>query len=640
MSCRVVIAAVFLMGLGLAAAASATDRVQLRWIRNKPVIDSIVVEGNEYFSAGEIKKRMYSRKRNVWGWLKGDRRTRIQRETLRRDTLEIKYMYLTKGFLGIQIQESFEITGIDSAALIRVQVDEGRQFRYGRRQVTGSFERRFGYSLNKIALNLKEGEPVNLFEVREAVFDMKTILANGGFPYARVTHLVDTSGADGAAITFEIDADSLVHFGDIAVKGTENFPEYTARRELRIRKGAVYRRDDILRSQRRLFESGYFSTFQINQADTLTDRLQPDFVLRVRERRPLYVSFETGAAQSQERDLEWSFSPAFGKRNLWGSRRLDLLADYSFSVGRDTRLLTHRYQVRFTEPWFLGIRMPLTLSGELNPRLKDPTQNFDKQSWVVAAATTKRFGIYIKANLGFEYQSVEISGVPEDQIPLIKSQEGISARRKLYFNIRRDSREDLFIPRSGSVTDFSAEFFGGFLGGDENFFRFQTGWSRYQIFWPGWIAASRVRVGWTEEFGASEFVPSDELLYIGGANSIRGFKENTLGPQLPDGSPKGARLTLIFNQEFRWKTLQIFSVIPVLDDLFRALPLWQSLFFDAGNGFDSRADFSLEDLAFSYGTGVQIASPAGPIRLDYARRIKTDKIDFASRWHFTILYAF
>ncbi len=584
---------------------------------------------------------MYSKKRGFWGWLKGDRRTRLQRETLGRDTLEIKYMYMLEGFLGVQVQESFAVLGKDSTALIDVRIDEGMQFVYGKKTITGEHDPTLDFYLNKTLADLKEGEPINYFEVRAASFEMKTVLANSGYPYATVVSRVDTVANQSIApIGFIINADSLVRYGDVDITGTHHFPTYTASRELKIKKDSIYRRNDILESQRRLLESGYFSTFQLNQADSTVNRYQPDFLLNVRERKPLYVSFETGALQSEERDLEWEFFTAFGKRNFLRSRRLELSADYSFSVGGDSRLLRNRYRLKLSDPWPLGFRMPLSLSIDANPRIKDATQDFDKASWGVTVSTTKRYGRKLRINLGLVYESVDISGVSEDEILLIKLQEGNSARRKLYLNVRRDSRDDLFVPSYGSVTEFSSEFFGGFLGGDENFFKIETSWSRYQILWPGWISATRIKAGWTDAFGASEFIPSDELLFLGGANTVRGFRENTLGPLLPDGDPKGARIIAVLNQEFRWKTIQVLRVLPFVGGFFKALPLWQTVFFDAGNGFDRRHEIKPENLAYSYGTGIQIISPAGPIRLDYARRIPTDKIGFASRWHFTILYAF
>jgi outer membrane protein assembly factor BamA len=95
--------------LSFSSQSSAVDRRKLRWVRNSPIIDSIVVEGNHYFSDGDIKKQMYSKERSFLGWLKGDRRTRVQRESLGRDTLEIKYMYLLEGFFDISVTEEFEV---------------------------------------------------------------------------------------------------------------------------------------------------------------------------------------------------------------------------------------------------------------------------------------------------------------------------------------------------------------------------------------------------------------------------------------------------------------------------------------------------------------------------------------------------
>jgi outer membrane protein insertion porin family len=624
----------------LKPAADEMDRSTLRWIRSKPPIDSIAISGNKFFSASKIKKQMYSRERTLWSVIKGDRRARLQRESNGRDTLEIKYLYLSNGFLGIQILEQFEAVGKDSAALIKVVVNEGRQRFYGDKRITGSFDGKFRHQFEKLTDRLKERHPINLFDLHQASFDMKTILANQGYPYATVTFSVDTNGTETLSpVTFHVEADSLVHFGEVTMEGLKKYPEYTARRELKVRPGEFYRRQTIIDSQRRLFESGYFSTIRLAQAEQATDRLNPDFILSVRERKPFYVTLKTGAGQSQVRDLTWDFSAGFGKGNFLGSRRYDLLAQLSFSLGKESRLLNHNYRLRFTEPWFLGVRMPLSLTGKYEPAVKDPVQDYRIETWSVSMSTTKNFGEEIKTALGAEYEKVNIFGVPADQVELKKKEEGISVRRKLYATFRRDSRDDLFIAHKGSVTDLSLEYFGGFLGGDDYFYKLELSWSSYQVVWPGWISATRFKSGFAKAFGKSESVPIEDRFYLGGANSVRGFKENTLGP-MSDGNPLGANVIFVFNQEFRWKTLQLFQVLPVLKDLLKTFPLWQSVFVDIGNGFTDISEFKFNSLAYSYGTGLQLVSPAGPIRLDYARRIKTDKINFDDHWHFTILYAF
>ena len=623
--------------------SNAQDREFLRWVRSKPQIVKINVDGNEAFSDGEIRKRMYSKTYGFWTALRRDRRIRVQKESLGRDTLEIKYLYLKRGYLDVAVNEEFSVTGKDSSAAVDVKILEGKQYKFGNISYTGNYEPKFGFYFERTAKQLKFGQPIDVFLVQAAVFDMKTLLANEGYPFAKIEYKIDAPGpTELDDILFIIESDSLVHFGEVTISGNKSFPSYAALRELKINSGNIYKRNDILESQTRLIESGYFTTVRFDQDKATENRLNPDFVLNVRERKPHFTTFTTGAGQSENKDLVWNFSGRFGKRNFLGSRRYEILADYSFTLGEEAGLIAHRYRLRFTEPWFLNVRMPLILTGEVQPKIQDPNKNFDfdRESWAVSAETNRKFGRKIKTTLGMQYEFVKISGVPVDAIPLLKKQQGNSARRKIYGAFRSDSRDDLFVPKRGILVDLTSEYFGGFLGGDENFVKAQASWSTYQKIKSDFISATRFRVGWAKAFGETESVPIDEALFLGGANTIRGFSEKSLGPLDSLNVVEGAAYTLVFNQEFRWKTFQVMSYVPLLRDLFSSIPLWQSVFFDVGNGFRHINDVKFDALAYSYGTGFQFISPAGPIRIDYARRIPTGRIGFDSRWHFTILYAF
>jgi outer membrane protein insertion porin family len=609
-------------------------------MRDNPRIDSIVINGNEQISDGDIKDRMYSRKSNIWFNIKKDRRSRLQRESMERDTLEIKYLYITNGFLGIQIHEDFNIFGEDSSAMIWVNIHEGIKYHFGNTKLSGDYQKSLEGRLNKLRTIIKTEKPANLFVIRQVVFEMKTYMANQGYPYAIVTFDIDTVTARPQAdITFNIKADSLVKFGQVDIEGIENYPDYVAQRELKIKPGATYSRQTIIESQRRLFESGYFTFIQLDQNKEGGDRLNPDFSLKIRERKPRFVSFMTGAGQSEVKDLLWDVSFGGGQRNFMGSRRISMNADYSFSLGSDIRLIVQRYRFRYTEPWFAGLRFPINLTFEYEPPIQSQLQNFTIRKYGVAISSRKWYGEQLLVNTGLEYNNVEITDFELGDEDSLRQIEGISERRKLYFAIRSDTRDNIFLPSRGALIDFSADYFGGFLGGDNDFYRVEAAWSTYQVVWPGWTYAIRLKGGIAHEFGDTDLVPKEELLYLGGANTIRGFAENTLGPIRDDGSAEGANISFIFNQEFRWKTIQFLN-IPLLKSLFRSLPQWQSIFMDIGNGFRNRREIKFENMAISYGTGFQIVSPAGPIRIDYARRIRTKRYEVDSRWHFTILYAF
>ncbi|KAA3633725.1 MAG: hypothetical protein DWP97_08490 [Calditrichaeota bacterium] len=653
----------FLLMLFVMQSIHAVDKAHLRWMRDKPMIDSIVINGNNSISNDDIRGRMYSKTESLWRKIKKDRRIRVQRETLNRDTLEIKYLYLTRGFINVQVGETFqpldqfdivknENTGIVDTvpkAMLWVNIYEGIKYSYGKKTFSGTYPNQFYLPLLKLANKLETGKDANMIKLQQIIFEMKTEFANHGYPYSKIEYQIDTvTNEPDVDINFVVQADSLVKFGDIFISGIEIFPDNVAKRELKIKSGDLYSRKAIIESQKRLYESGYFTFSQLTQATPLNDRLNPDFQLKVREKKPKFVTATAGVGQSSVKDLQLDASLGAGKRDVnftpihfpkfsKASHRVSANADYSFSVGGDSRLIKHKYSLRYTSPWTVGLRMPLTLTAEWEPPIQSQLGDYRIRKWAFTAGTQKWFGDEIRTTAGVEYNNVKITGYGDNDVQEIREQEGISARRKLYTTFRLDSRDNIFIPRVGQLTELSVDIFGGFLGGEDNFYKVQLAWSTYQPVWPGWIYALRLKGGTAREYGVSKTVPIEERIYLGGANTIRGFTENTLGPLNEDSTAAGANYTFIINQEFRWKTVQFLNVF---GDFFRNFPQWQSIFFDAGNGFENSAEIKFDNFALSYGTGIQIMSPAGPIRIDYARRIKTDRYPVDSRWHFTILYAF
>jgi outer membrane protein insertion porin family len=601
-----------------------------RWLRKKPIIESIIVEGNNYFSDGKIKRAMFSRESNIFRAIKAERRRRVQKETILRDTSEIKYLYLTSGFLGVRLTEKFEPIPPDSGALVRLFITEGRQFICRSISLEGNLPEKIRGELNGIIGRIQSSRPIDPFKIQQAVYDCRSYLANNGFPYARVEYSIDTAQDNNLAdVAFAVDIDSLVHFGELSVVGADYYDSSLAAREITFKKGDLYRRREIIESQKRILGSGYYLTLQLQSSTVDTGdsykRLNPDFVLNLKEKKPHYLSIKTGAGQDPYKDLIWDFSAGWGKRNFFKSRRLELSASSSFVIFTEWRLINHSYSAKITEPWFLGLRMPLTLTGTFEPGVRSRIQQYRIQTWSISLETYRELKDLLKISGGFKYMSVNIYGLSEENATILRQEKGISIRQKLYFSASRDSRNNPFIPTKGSLTSGKAEYAGGFLGGDESYVLAEASWSRYQRAWLGMTAASRLKMGYVREFGAGEVVPVDVRYYIGGANSVRGFSENGLGPKSDDGTPEGANILLIGNQEFRF---------PLIGKL------WASVFADGGNGFKSWSDIKWDRFALSLGAGLQFISPAGPIRFDYAERLRTKSIEPGHHFHFTILYAF
>ncbi len=631
-------ASIILSGSIVLAQFSPDKDINL-WLRKEePVIDSIHIDypdnpSDTAFKPSEVKSVLFSKVSDLFRAIKKDRRRRVQRETIRRDTSEVKYLYLSNGFLGAGVVETFEPSLPDSNVLVRIAVFEGRQFIYDKKSVYGDFEEKFRDRLNGFLNSYKSGKPVDPFKLKQTAYDMKSVLANEGYPYAKVEYSIDTLiDYNGTDIQFNVQSDSLVHFGNVIIEGAKKFDTRLVEREISFKPGDIYRRKDIINTQKHLLETGYYLTLYLSSASADTsdkiNRLKPDFVLSLREKKTHFVSLKTGAAQDSLKDLTWTFSGSWGKRNLLRSRRLELTANASFIVFTEWRLKDHWYRVRLTEPWFFAIRMPLTVTAQLSPGVRTPIPDqgdYRKESWFVSVSTTRNIDDRTRLIAGLQYESVNIYGLSQELQDGLKQDEGISIRRKLFTNLTRDTRNHPFIPSRGSLVNLRAEYIGGFLGGDDSFTLLEASWSRYQKVWPGWISATRIKGGYVREFDQSESVPFYDRYHIGGANTIRGFTEGSLVPRFQNGDAEGANIILIANQEFRFKLIG---------------KLWSSVFADVGNGFRNDLEIKWNRLAISYGVGLQFISPAGPIRVDYARRMKSKYISTGDKVHFTILYAF
>jgi outer membrane protein assembly factor BamA len=211
-------------------------------------------------------------------------------------------------------------------------------------------------------------------------------------------------------------------------------------------------------------------------------------------------------------------------------------------------------------------------------------------------------------------------------------------RRRLSFYGQRDTRDNLLVPQRGSYSYVSVDYVGHYLGGDFSYIKSEFYWSRFKASLGENIIASRFRIGALKELGEKvgddERSSPDDRFTLGGANTVRGFSENYLGPKwtLEDnapveqiGLPKGGKLMLLANLELRRPLFWRFG---------------GAAFVDVGNVFYNFDDIKISRIETTTGLGLHFFTPIGPIRLDGAVRVKKEFDLGEGRLHLTILYAF
>ena len=146
------------------------------------------------------------------------------------------------------------------------------------------------------------------------------------------------------------------------------------------------------------------------------------------------------------------------------------------------------------------------------------------------------------------------------------------------------------------------------------------------------VLALRAQGGVVTELPGASFIPQGERLFAGGANSVRGFRQNEIGTRVyledsvrikilrdtllwalpPDSTgwqavPTGGTAAAVANVEIRVRPKVLTEFIQFV------------AFIDAGNIWSSEgSDLINTPIFVTPGIGLRVATPVGPIRLDLA----------------------
>jgi outer membrane protein insertion porin family len=303
------------------------------------------------------------------------------------------------------------------------------------------------------------------------------------------------------------------------------------------------------------------------------------------------------------------------------------------------RVKYYRYDAEFAQRHVLGTQFQLALNAYIeNDATVEPIVIRTRGA---AIGTLRHLSqrTDLTASLSDENIEREIPGAETEK----------SHSRLLRGSVSHDTRDFVLDPHRGTYRDLRGELAGGFLGGDNDFYTLNTSLQRYWSKSGGIVFAVRGRFGFADAYGSSKDagVPIENRFFTGGGNSVRGFKENSLGPtelvEQSAGDPVetvvGGRLLVVGNAEIRFPLPLLsryrFSAAAFAD----GGNVWSSLgAVDIGDfdPFVSKNDVTDEDFRYSIGVGLRYNTPVGPIRLDYGIPVKRDGTEPSGRFHLSL----
>jgi len=217
-----------------------------------------------------------------------------------------------------------------------------------------------------------------------------------------------------------------------------------------------------------------------------------------------------------------------------------------------------------------------------------------------------RFGTFSRLLAIYNFSSSIVSNVTEGAPPIItQQQEDRMITSAVTFGLERDSTDHPFLPTQGMVSLASIQVASPYLGGHSNFFKTEI---RHGIFFPlFWKLVGYVRgeFGYINHMGDPDdntTLPLNDRFFLGGINSLRGFKWATVGPERDGYYIGGLAYGL--------------ATVEVLFPLVESIGMRGVVFFDAGNAFEKMSDFSVSDFRTDVGGGIRWNSPLGPLRIE------------------------
>jgi outer membrane protein assembly factor BamA/autotransporter translocation and assembly factor TamB len=489
-----------------------------------------------------------------------------------------------------------------AAAVIRVDVRAGPVMVVGAVSVTGAE----GVTSERLqeAAGLELGAPYDATAIDRARERVARVMRGDGFANARVDVDVQADPNRGqVTVGFVIDEGPRQVLREIAVTGNRSIDRDVIVRALDVEVGDPLGADAWLRARSRLFDTALF-----RRVDVTAEPLPA-----ANGERPmrLIVTVE----EVEGRDLTPGFSADVTRRTLFGR---------AITIGGAVEYQRRERLARgfLNSPTLFRLPVESVLSVEQShEEISEASIVTDRRG--VSWEQRVRIGGSLRLSYGYTYDRDHTFSTRLSDDPFNPTFDVTINIARLTSSAVFDSRDTPLETTRGWLVSSNLEYAPASFGSDIRFVRYLAQAYRFQRM-RRVVLASAARIGLATALDGQLLIPS-ERFFAGGARTVRGVPENSLGPRDIFGDAAGGGALVVFNQEVRFPLYRWFSGIG---------------FVDVGNVFEGPRTVDFADLAASFGAGLRVATPFVLLRADVARLWSSDIGQQTARWTFGIGHTF
>jgi len=602
-----------------------TNKVSLHFIIREGYrvrIKKIYIYGNIAYPDIKIIKVMKSR----WKWLFGS--GLLKEEQLDEDMTAIQAFYEQNGFLDTKATYQIEPL-YEGLVNVNVTIQEGKRYYVGDVSFVGN-SILSDYEIKSHLKNLKEGNYFSHERMDEDLSNIREDYFDHGYISAEVdgatSFNTDTAKVD---IKIDIKEGKLTYINKIKIQGNAHTRDIVIRRELKMYPGDQFDGEKLRDSKQRLKDLGYFEDVGYDIEDTDQDDMK-DLVVQVKEAKTGTFSFGggystvdklVGFAEVEQKNFDISNWSSF----TGGGQDLRLRAQIGSSE-RD-------FLLSFTEPWLFDHPISAGFDAYLTENLKDGSTGYSYDQKTIGGDLRigKNLTDHFSVGAVYRLEHINISNLDSGVSEALAEQAGNSLVSSFGFSETNDYRDNKLSPTRGWEITNNQDIAGGPLGGDRNFYRFQTSGEYYipiMINDVTTVLEISARTGIVQAYPDTPDVPIFERYFTGGQDSIRGYDERSIGPTDPNtGDSIGGEALVLGSVEY---------TVPIIEIIKGAI------FFDTGNVWAKVRDYGTGGTKSGTGVGLRVKTPIGPIKLDYGIPLDSEpgKSSKSGKFYFSVSRGF
>ncbi len=589
--------------------------------RAKVLVKEIRFLGVENVAVADLKAVMATKEGNLLSFISGEGTYR--EELFQRDLQVIQAVYYDNGYVNVAVDKpSISLSADKRFIFITLRITEGEQYDIGKLGFSGDLL--FPEAELAAKMTAKDGETFNRSKLGTDIQTLTDLYYDKGYAYANISPLTQIHPDDKKLdLTFDIQKGNQVYVERIEITGNTKTRDKVIRRELRIAEGELFSGTALRRSKERVTALGFFETVEVTHKPGSSDTR-------------VVVSVEVAEKPTGTFQLGFGFSNV-ESFILTGQISQNNFLGWGWTVSASVQWsgLRNLAQLSFFDPYFLDTNFIFSIDAYI---IETAYDQFIRAS----QGGTLNLGYHlfedVMANVGYTYERVRVEASGGAGSVLLADRFRSGTTSALRTSATWDRRDNRLFPTAGFMHFASVEAAPAFLGGSFQFMRY-TAYSRLYFPLPlGMVFKTNATVGYIQPLSSDSPLPVSELYYLGGIQTLRGFRLRTVSPTVlvatdsrPDASTApfdvGGNKQVIFNLELEFPLIAGAGVRGVV-------------FYDAGNAYAPNERFFQDrqdpnvilGMFHSVGFGFRWFSPIGPLRFEWGipltKRPRDEPINF------------